>query len=199
VREHWVPHRSTSSSASSRHPGSNGSWSSRRSYEKTVQALGGSNAERDTIIDGGNSYFKDDIRRAGQLNLRASTTLTSVPAAACGHRSRLLHDDRGRKTRCSVSIQFSRRWHPGAAKLAARRDEKKSPAAQQRTLHSLWSLASRPFCEDGAQRHRVRMMQAYAEGFDISRRRQQRTPEEHRFTTESAGYRRSLRGVQRWG
>ena len=35
--------------------------------EKTVQALADRMQSGDTIIDGGNSYFKDDIRRAGQL------------------------------------------------------------------------------------------------------------------------------------
>jgi len=35
--------------------------------EKTVQALADQMQSGDTIIDGGNSYFKDDIRRAGQL------------------------------------------------------------------------------------------------------------------------------------
>src|SRR5229473_2087902 len=35
--------------------------------EKTVQALADNMQSGDTIIDGGNSYFKDDVRRAGDL------------------------------------------------------------------------------------------------------------------------------------
>ena len=39
----------------------------------------------DILIDGGNSYYVDDIRRAqGAGARRASTTSTSAPAAACG-------------------------------------------------------------------------------------------------------------------
>ena len=38
----------------------------------------------DIIIDGGNSYYIDDIRRARSLRRRASTTSTSGPAAECG-------------------------------------------------------------------------------------------------------------------
>src|SRR6202051_5242275 len=35
--------------------------------EQTVQRLAQHMQSGDTIIDGGNSYFKDDVRRAGQL------------------------------------------------------------------------------------------------------------------------------------
>ena len=37
----------------------------------------------DIVIDGGNSYYRDDIRRAAELSARrASTTSMSAPAAA---------------------------------------------------------------------------------------------------------------------
>ncbi|HKQ98911.1 MAG TPA: NAD(P)-binding domain-containing protein, partial [Candidatus Polarisedimenticolia bacterium] len=35
--------------------------------EATVRELGGLLARGDTVIDGGNSYFKDDVRRAAML------------------------------------------------------------------------------------------------------------------------------------
>ena len=38
----------------------------------------------DCIIDGGNSYYIDDIRRARELRTTASTTSTSERRAACG-------------------------------------------------------------------------------------------------------------------
>ena len=39
----------------------------------------------DTVIDGGNSYYRDDITRAEQLaGARTSTTWTAGPAAGCG-------------------------------------------------------------------------------------------------------------------
>ena len=40
--------------------------------------------EGDILIDGGNSYYIDDIRRAAELRPRASIMSTSAPAAACG-------------------------------------------------------------------------------------------------------------------
>ena len=53
--------------------------------EQTVLALGGALDRGDAIIDGGNSYFKDDVRRAQAVGVaRASTTSTSARAAACG-------------------------------------------------------------------------------------------------------------------
>jgi 6-phosphogluconate dehydrogenase len=39
--------------------------------------------EGDVIIDGGNSYYIDDLRRAKELRARGFTTSTSGRAAAC--------------------------------------------------------------------------------------------------------------------
>jgi 6-phosphogluconate dehydrogenase len=38
----------------------------------------------DTVIDGGNTYYRDDIRHAQRLASVASTCWTAVPAVACG-------------------------------------------------------------------------------------------------------------------
>ena len=35
--------------------------------EETITALGGALSTGDTIIDGGNTYYKDDVRRAREL------------------------------------------------------------------------------------------------------------------------------------
>ena len=52
---------------------------------KAVDELGRLMAEGDTIIDGGNSFWKDDIARAKRAaRERASTISMSAPAAACG-------------------------------------------------------------------------------------------------------------------
>ena len=52
--------------------------------EQTVQKLAQHMQASDVIIDGGNSYFKDDVRRAGHSKAKAFTTWTSEPAAASG-------------------------------------------------------------------------------------------------------------------
>jgi 6-phosphogluconate dehydrogenase len=41
----------------------------------------------DAVIDGGNSYYHDDIRRAASSVRRAFTTSTSGRAGECGARS----------------------------------------------------------------------------------------------------------------
>ena len=50
----------------------------------TVSDLAPKMQKDDTIIDGGNSYYIDDIRRQAALRPRASTTSTSARAAASG-------------------------------------------------------------------------------------------------------------------
>ena len=52
--------------------------------DKTVADLLPSARPGDTIIDGGNSYYVDDIRRSRNCRRKGSTMSTSAPAAACG-------------------------------------------------------------------------------------------------------------------
>ncbi len=50
----------------------------------TIDAFAPLLSPGDTLIDGGNSWYRDDVDRAGPLRARrASTTSTSAPAAAC--------------------------------------------------------------------------------------------------------------------
>lgn len=50
--------------------------------EATLAELAGLVGEGDTLIDGGNAFWKDDVRRARNLAPRASTTWISAPQAA---------------------------------------------------------------------------------------------------------------------
>ena len=52
--------------------------------EKTVAELAGMLEAGDTIVDGGNSNWHDDVRRAGELDASGSTTSTSARQAASG-------------------------------------------------------------------------------------------------------------------
>ena len=53
--------------------------------EAAIAELSGCSAAGDTIIDGGNTFWKDDVRRAARAEgRRACTTSTSAPPAACG-------------------------------------------------------------------------------------------------------------------
>ena len=55
----------------------------RRRCDGRTSSLAGSQ-EGDILIDGGNSYYHDDIRRAADLKPKGSITSTSAPAAASG-------------------------------------------------------------------------------------------------------------------
>jgi len=48
----------------------------------------------DVVIDGGNSYYHDDIRRDAELKLKAFTMWTSAPARSLGDGPWILSDDR---------------------------------------------------------------------------------------------------------
>ena len=111
----------------------------------------------DIVIDGGNSYYVDDIRRAKQLAHKAN------PLRGCGNErrrlgagARLLHDDRrpgrcGRATRSDFQDACARHWrHPAHA--GTRENRRHCRAG----LSALRAERRRPFRQDGAQRHRVR-------------------------------------------
>ena len=111
----------------------------------------------DILIDGGNSYYVDDIRRAKGARAQGNPL--------CGRRhqrrrlgtgARLLHDDRRREaTSSSTSIRSSPRWRPGIGDIARTPDARRS--RHRRTgLSALRPERRRPFRQDGAQRHRVR-------------------------------------------
>jgi 6-phosphogluconate dehydrogenase len=52
--------------------------------EQTVTDLSSRFERGDVLVDGGNSHYIDDIRRATQLRQWDCTTWTPEPAAACG-------------------------------------------------------------------------------------------------------------------
>ena len=63
--------------------------------EETVELLGDLLESDDTIIDGGNSYYKDDIRRVEETCAeRNSLRRLRHLGRRAGDRARLLHDDR---------------------------------------------------------------------------------------------------------
>ena len=52
--------------------------------EATIDELAKLHAARRFIIDGGNTFWQDDVRRGKALKERASTISTSAPPAASG-------------------------------------------------------------------------------------------------------------------
>jgi len=153
--------------------------------EKTVQALADRMQSGDTIIDGGNSYFKDDIRRAGQLK---SKGINYVDVGTSGG---VWGIDRGYCMMIGGPKDTVRRLDPIFKTLAPGRGEiSRTPGREKVT----GSTAEDGYihCGPSGAGHFVKMvhngieygmMQAYGEGFDIFKNADSKElPEEHRFT-----------------
>jgi 6-phosphogluconate dehydrogenase len=153
--------------------------------EKTVQALAGRMQSGDTIIDGGNSYFKDDIRRAGQLK---SKGINYVDVGTSGG---VWGIDRGYCMMIGGPKDTVQRLDPIFKTLApGRGDIGRTPGREKVT----GSTAEDGYihCGPSGAGHFVKMvhngieygmMQAYAEGFDIFKNADSKElPEQHRFS-----------------
>jgi 6-phosphogluconate dehydrogenase len=159
--------------------------------EKTVQTLGGILSRGDVVIDGGNTYFKDDVRRARQL---AERGIDYIDVGTSGGVWGL---ERGYCLMIGAPDAAFARLEPVFKSLAPGRgtiaetpkiaDAAHVPAsAQQGYLH----------CGPVGAGHFVKMvhngieyglMQAYAEGFDILRSaRGERVPADQRYTMNLA-------------
>ena len=123
----------------------------------------------DVVIDGGNSHYIDDIRRAKELQPKRHSLPGRGHERRClGPRPRLLHDDRRRRIgRASGSIPFSKRW-PRA----------REPSRERRAPRSVGSTAEQGYlhCGPAGAGHFVKMvhngieygmMAAYAEGLNV--------------------------------
>ena len=156
--------------------------------EQTVMTLGDLLSAGDAIIDGGNSWFKDDVRRARAL---APKGIHYVDAGTSGG---VWGAERGYCLMVGGPVEAVSRLEPIFASLApgesgippsAGREGKASPAARG-YLH----------CGPSGAGHFVKMihngieyglMQAYAEGFDILRHAGDETlPAEQRYNFDLA-------------
>ena len=156
--------------------------------EEVVRALAGCLASEDIIIDGGNSYFKDDIRRGNHLRKQG---ISYVDVGTSGG---LWGVDRGYCLMIGGAAAAVRRLDPIFRTLAPGRGQiERTPGretsqgtAEEGYIH----------CGPCGAGHFVKMvhngieyglMQAYAEGFDILRRADQSTlPDEIRYNFDLA-------------
>jgi 6-phosphogluconate dehydrogenase len=151
--------------------------------EKTVQALASKFEAGDILIDGGNSYFKDDVRRAKQLREKG------IHYVDVGTSGGVWGIDRGYCMMIGGPNEAVQKLDPIFKTLAPGRGdiprtpgrEKMSGTAEEGYIH----------CGPSGAGHFVKMvhngieygiMQAYAEGFDIFKNaKSNEVPEEHRF------------------
>jgi 6-phosphogluconate dehydrogenase len=137
--------------------------------EETIAALAERLQPRDTIIDGGNSYFKDDVRRAREVGVRGihyvdAGTSGGVWGAKRGYCLMV----GGPKEAVERIEPILRTLAPGRGDIPATPGRDGKSTAEQGYLH----------CGPVGAGHFVKMihngieyglMQAYAEGFDILR------------------------------
>ena len=125
--------------------------------DKTIADLVPHLEAGDILIDGGNSYYIDDIRRAKELAPK------SHPLCRCRHqrrrvgpRARLLHDDRRRDRHGEAPRPDLH--HAGARprRHRAHAGPREGGRHGRAGLAALRAQRRRPFRQDGAQRHRVR-------------------------------------------
>jgi 6-phosphogluconate dehydrogenase len=157
--------------------------------EKTVQDLGTRLEAGDTLIDGGNSYFKDDARRARQLEPK------KIHYVDVGTSGGIWGIDRGYCMMIGGPKDAVARLDPIFKTLAPGRGEE-IPRTPGREKMGGTAEEGYIHCGPSGAGHFVKMvhngieyglMQAYAEGFDIFKCADSKElPEEHRYSLNLA-------------
>ena len=150
--------------------------------ESTVQSLGGLLEAGDTIIDGGNSFFKDDVRRAKEVGKKGIHYVDAGTSGGVWGAERGYCLMVGGPMEAVARIEpVLRTLAPGKGDIPATPGRDGKGTAEQGYLH----------CGPPGAGHFVKMvhngieyglMQAYAEGFDIFRNAaSEQLPEEYRY------------------
>ncbi len=156
--------------------------------EDTVTALGGMLERGDIVIDGGNSFYKDDIRRAKALRERGIVYVdVGTSGGVWGLERGFCMMIGGEKDSVAHIDPILKALAPGEGSIdkTPQRDGR-DPRPEQGYLH----------CGPAGAGHFVKMvhngieygiMQAYAEGFDILKNKDSHElPEDERFTLDMA-------------
>ena len=178
ARARLRPRRWPSSSRSSSRRAPPGSWSRPATSRTRSTSSPALMASGDAIIDGGNSYYRDDIDRAAAARRRrASTTSTSAPAAASSG------SIAGFCLMIGGPDEAVERLDPIFATIAPGVDAaERTPGRERRSdrrragVPALRAERRRPLREDGPQRHRVRGDGRLRGGPERDRERRHRRP-----------------------
>ena len=151
--------------------------------EEAIAALGKLLSKGDVVIDGGNSFFKDDIRRArelsekgiGYIDVGTSGGVWGLERGYC----MMIGGDKQQVDRLDPIFSALAPGEGNIPKTPNR--EKSDPRVAQGYMHAGPAGAGHfvKMVHNGIE---YGLMQAYAEGFDIMRgRTSERLPEEERF------------------
>jgi 6-phosphogluconate dehydrogenase len=151
--------------------------------EETIEQLGGLLSRGDVIIDGGNTYFKDDVRRAHNLREKGIAYLDVGTSGGVWGLERgycmMIGGDKAQVDRLDPIFSALAPGEGHISKTPNR--EKADPRVAQGYMHAGPAGAGHfvKMVHNGIE---YGLMQAYAEGFDIMRgRTSDRLPEEERF------------------
>jgi 6-phosphogluconate dehydrogenase len=155
--------------------------------EQTVRALGERMQRGDTIIDGGNSYFKDDVRRAKSLESKGIAYVdVGTSGGVWGLERGYCMMIGGPQKAVEALDPIFRTLAPGRGAIPRTPGREKIAAASMGTSEDGYI-----YCGPSGSGHFVKMihngieyglMQAYAEGFDILRNANSSAlPEEIRY------------------
>ena len=156
--------------------------------DDTVFALGDLLAAGDVVIDGGNTFYKDDIRRAKELKKK------NIAYVDCGTSGGVWGLERGYCMMIGGDKAVVDRLDPIFAALAPGAGsidktpgrEGRDPRVLNGYLHA-GPVGSGHFVKMVHNGIEYGLMQAYAEGFDILRGRgSDKLPEDERFTLDTA-------------
>ena len=130
----------------------------------------------DILIDGGNSYYIDDIRRAKEL---APKGIHYVDVGTSGgvwglERGYCMMIGGEAAGGASTSIRSSPRWRPASGDIAAHAGPREGRRHRRAGLPALRAERRRPLRQDGPQRHRVRHHGRLRRGARHPARRQRR-------------------------
>jgi len=152
--------------------------------EETVQRLGALLQPGDIIIDGGNSFYKDDIRRAKKLSEKR------IRYVDCGTSGGVWGIERGYclmiggpKEAVEHLDPIFAALAPGLGDIARTPDRKTGDARAERGYIHAGPAGAGHFVKMVHNGIEYGLMQAYAEGFDILRNKGSKDlPENERFT-----------------
>jgi 6-phosphogluconate dehydrogenase len=151
--------------------------------EQTVQALAQRMQAGDILIDGGNSYFKDDVRRSAELRKKGIHYVdVGTSGGVWGLERGYCMMIGGPKDVVQQLDPIFKTLAPGRGDIPRTPGREKLPGtAEDGYIHSGPSGAGHfvKMVHNGIE---YGLMQAYAEGFDIFRNAtSQEVPEEHRY------------------
>jgi 6-phosphogluconate dehydrogenase len=154
-----------------------------RITEDTIAALGKLLDKGDCVIDGGNTFFKDDVRRAHVLHARGIAYLdVGTSGGVWGLDRGFCMMIGGDKEAVDRLDPIFRALAPGAGAIAKTPNrEKADPRVAEGYMHAGPAGAGHfvKMVHNGIE---YGLMQAYAEGFDIMRgRNSEKLPEDERF------------------